>query len=207
MPQHGPGFAVKLSMTISVRTLEHHARSQRGFSLVDMLAVMAVMGIVGSMATMQVGNVRRSMQGDGAMRIVMSQLNSARELAITQRRNMEVRFVGANWLEIVRNDVPSGTTVLTKVALEGNARYALVDGVTDDTPDAFGNGTAISFGTATKIMFAPDGTLIDNAGSPLNGTVFLSVLNVPTSFRAVTVLGATGRVRSYRWNGAVWTRV
>jgi prepilin-type N-terminal cleavage/methylation domain-containing protein len=198
MPQHGPGFAVKLSMTISVRTLEHHARSQRGFSLVDMLAVMAVMGIVGSMATMQVGNVRRSMQGDGAMRIVMTQLNTARELAITQRRNIEVRFV--------RQDVPAGTTVLTKVALEGNAEYSLVSGVID-TPDGFGNSTAISFTTSPKILFAPDGTLIDDGGSPMNGTVFLSVANIPVSFRAVTVLGATGRVRSYRWNGAAWSRV
>ena len=66
---------------------------------------------------------------------------------------------------------------------------------------------AISFGTALKIMFGPDGTLIDNNGSPINGTVFLSVANNPASFRAVTVLGATGRVRSYRWNGVVWGRV
>ena len=207
MPQHGPGFAVKLSMTISVRTIEHHARSQRGFSLVDMLAVLAVIGIVGSMATMQIGTVRRSLQGDGGMRMVMAQLNSARELAISQRRNMEVKFLGTNWLQIVRNNVPSGTTVLTDAAMEGNVQYSLVSGVTDDTPDAFGNGTAISFGSAATIMFAPDGSLIDNEGSPINGTVFLAIPNISESFRAVTVLGATGRVRGYRWNGRVWTRV
>ena len=170
-----------------------------------MLAVLSVIGIVSAMATMQIGTVRRSLQGDGAMRIVMTQLNTAREQAITQRRNMEVRFVGTNWLQIVRNDVPAGTTVLADAALEGNAQYSLVSGVVD-TPDAFGNGSAISFGAALKLLFAPDGTLIDNDGSPINGTVFLSVANIPTSFRAVTVLGATGRVRGYRWNGRAWTR-
>lgn len=187
------------------RTIKSQARSQRGFSLIDMMVTLSVMGIVGSMATMQMGTVRRSMQGDGAMRLVMAQLNAAREMAITQRRNMEVRFVGSNWLQIVRNDVPNGTTVLMNVAFEGNVQYSLV-GIAD-TPDGFGNSSAISFGSAEKIMFQPNGTLIDNNGDPINGTVSLSIANIPQSFRAVTVLGATGRVRGYRWNGAVWTRV
>ena len=155
---------------------------------------------------MQIATVRRSLQGDGAMRVVMTQLNNAREMAITQRRNMEVQFVGNNWVQIIRDDVPSGTTVLTKVAFESNAQYSLVSGI-GDTPDGFGNSSAISFGSATTIMFGPNGTLIDNNGDPINGTVFFSIARIPESFRAVTVLGATGRVRGYRWNGAVWTRV
>jgi len=175
-------------------------------SLIDVIVTLSIMGIVGSMATMQIGTVRRSMQGDGAMRLVVAQLINAREMAITQRRNMEVQFVGSNWLQIVRDDVPSGTTVLTKVAFEGNAQYSLVSGI-GDTPDGFGNSSAISFGSATTIMFGPNGTLIDNNGAPINGTIFLAIANIPKSFRAVTVLGATGRVRGYRWNGAVWTRV
>jgi Tfp pilus assembly protein FimT len=188
-------------------TIVHQARSERGVSLIDMMVTLAVLAIVGSMATMQVGTVRRAMQGDGAMRMVMSQLNTAREMAITQRRNMEVQFVGTQWLKIIRNEVPSGTTVLTDVSLESNAQYSLVPGVVLDTPDGFGNTTAISFGTAARIMFGPNGDLIDNNGTPVNGTVFLSIPNIPESFRAVTVMGATGRVRGYRWNGTKWTRV
>ena len=188
------------------RNIVHQARSQRGISVIDMMVTLSVMAIVGSMGTMQIATVRQSMQSDGAMRLAMAQLNTAREMAITQRRNMEVRFVGNNWLQIVRNDVPSGTTVLTNVAFEGNAQYSLVSGVSD-TPDGFGNSSAISFGSAATIMFATDGTLIDNNGSPVNGTVFLSIANIPKSVRAVTVLGATGRVRGYRWTGLGWTRV
>jgi prepilin-type N-terminal cleavage/methylation domain-containing protein len=188
------------------RAKESHARSQRGFSMIDMMVTLSVMGIVAGMATMQISTVRRSMQGDGAMRMVMAQFNSAREMAITQRRNMEIRFVGNNSIQIVRNDVPSGTTVLADVVLEGNAQYSLVAGV-EDTDDEFGNSTAISFGAALTIRFAPNGTLIDNAGAPVNGTVFTTVIGNAESFRAVTVMGATGRVRGYRWNGAAWSRV
>jgi Tfp pilus assembly protein FimT len=174
--------------------------------MIDVMVTLSVMSIVGGMATMQIGTVRRSMQGDGAMRMVMAQFNSAREMAITQRRNMEIRFVGNNSIQIVRNDVPSGTTVLADAGFESNAQYSLVSGVAD-TPDGFGNSSAISFGSAVTILFGPNGTLIDNTGAPINGTVFSSVAGIPESFRAVTVMGGTGRVRGYRWNGVVWTRV
>jgi prepilin-type N-terminal cleavage/methylation domain-containing protein len=188
------------------RTIEYQARSQRGFTLVDTMVTLSIIGIVGSMATMQIGTVRQSMQGDSAMRLVMAQLNSAREMAITQRRNMEVRFVGSNGLQIIRSDVPTGTTVLADVAFESNARYSLPAGI-PDTSDGFGNSSAISFGSALKVMFGPNGTLIDNNGDPINGTVTVSIADIPASVRAVTILGATGRVHGYRWNGVVWRRV
>jgi len=188
------------------RAIVHQARSERGFSLIDTMVTMSVAAIVGSMATMQFGMVRRAMQGDGAMRVVMAQLNTAREMAISQRRNMEVQFIGSNWVQIVRNEIPAGTTVVMSVPFEGSIQYSVIAGVVD-TPDGFGNGSAISFGSAVRIMFAPNGTLIDNNGFPINGTVFLATPNVWESFRAVTVAGATGRVRGYRWNGVIWTRV
>ncbi len=77
--------------------------SQRGVTLVEMLLVLAVMGIVGAMGVAQLVDVNRSMKGDGAMRLVMSQLAQAREMAITQRRTMELKFVGGaggNWLQV-----------------------------------------------------------------------------------------------------------
>lgn len=191
--------------------------SQRGVTLIEMLLVLAVMGVVGAMGTAQIANVRRSMQGDGAMRLVMSQLNQAREMAITQRRTMELKFVGGaggNWLQVVRHEVPgTGTTTLSSVAFEGNVTYRLISTVTTDTPDAFGmTGGALSFGTATTYTFSSDGTLIDQSGNPLNGTIFLAVVNVVKSQRAVTIMGGTGRVRGFKWtcdiyNTCAWNRV
>ena len=88
------------------------------------------------------------MKGDGAMRLVMSQLTQAREMAITQRRTMELKFVGGaggNWLQVVRHEVPgTGTTTLSSVAFEGNVGYRLISSVTTDTPDGFGvSGAAL----------------------------------------------------------------
>jgi Tfp pilus assembly protein FimT len=186
-------------------TIKHHAKSERGFTLLDTIVTLSVMAIVGSMATMQVGTVRKSMQSDSAMRFVIGQFTTARELAITQRRNMEVRPVGDNSIQIIRNEVPTGTTVIASTPFEGSARYAPPSGLVD-TPDGFGNGAAISFGVAERILFGPDGALIDQNGRPINGTIFLAIPGSQGSFRAVTVLGATGRVRGYRWTGTTWTR-
>jgi hypothetical protein len=79
-----------------------------------------------------------------------------------------------------------------------------------DTPDAFGNTGPIAFGTATVIKFAPDGTLVDQSGQGLNGSVFMAIPNIQgtnLSARAITVLGSTGRVRGYRWDGSKWNVV
>jgi hypothetical protein len=38
----------------------------------------------------------------------------------------------------------------------------------------------------------------------LNGTVFFGKPNVPMSARAVTIMGATGKIQLYRWNGTQW---
>ena len=182
------------------------ASNDNGFSLLDVLMTIVVIGIVSTIAIVQIGEARQSFTGDGGMRVVVSQLNTARELAIAQRRNIRVRFAGANQIDLIRQDVPAGTTTLSSVYLEGGMAYALMTGL-PDTPDGFGKGQAVDFGAAATIMFATDGTLIDGTGNPVNGTVYLALSTLPRSARAITILGATGRVSAYRWDGTRWIRV
>jgi hypothetical protein len=168
-----------------------------------MMLVVGVMGVVGAMAVMQIGSSAPAAKGDGAMRVVLAQLNTARELSVSQRRQMQVSFLNTNQIQIVRLEVPSGTTTLTTVSFEGGVVYGLISGI-GDTPDAFGIHSAPDFGSATKILFNSDGTCIDQNGNPLNGTVYVVIPNVTRSFRAITVLGGTGRIRAYKWDGSKW---
>ena len=153
-----------------MKSFQNGTRAQHGFSLLETMAALRVAAAVASMATATIVTARRSIQGDGAMRIVMTQLTMAREMAITQRRFMEVQFAGNNAIRIVRHETPgNATTVLTSVVLESNVQFALTPGV-PDTPDAFGAANAVSFGQAQTVLFNTDGTLIDSNGSPVNGS-------------------------------------
>ncbi len=169
----------------------------------------------GATAAVQIGTTSQALKGDAAMRVVLSQMNQARELAITQRHYIRVTFdTASHQISIVREDTTTTTTILSTVPFEGGAQFTLVTGV-PDTPDAFGNSAATSFtsssgsfasaaGSTSVAKFAPDGTLIDWNGATANGTVFTAVPHIGPSARAVTVLGSTGRVRGYRWDGTAW---
>ncbi|HET9831668.1 MAG TPA: prepilin-type N-terminal cleavage/methylation domain-containing protein [Vicinamibacterales bacterium] len=191
--------------------VHQRSSSQQGFTLLETMVTLSIAAIVGGMATANLVAARRVIQGDAAMRMVMTQLNTAREMAITQRRLMEVQFAGGNIVRIVRHETPGiATTVVATSVLESRAQFALTANV-PDTPDGFGATDAVAFGQALAVMFNTDGTLIDTNGSPVNGSVFLAISGQTESTRAVTVLGSTGRVRGYKWvtNGAVgsWVRI
>jgi len=199
-------------------TRHRSRREDAGFSLIEMMLVVAIMMVLGGMGTFQILAERSTLRGDAAMRVVLAQLNQARQMAIAQRRYIRVVFdLAGNQVVIVREDTTAATTTLSTVPFEGGATFTLVSGV-PDTPDAFGmsgatsftstNGTFASSSTSTSVAkFAPDGTLVDWNGFTTNGTVFTSVAAKATSARAVTVLGSTGRVRGYRWDGRQWNKV
>jgi type II secretory pathway pseudopilin PulG len=179
-------------------------RGESGQTLIESLLIVGIVSVISSAAVMQLGQSGPAMKADGAMRVILAQLNTAREMSISQRREMRVQFMLPNQVQIVRQEVPAGTTVLSTVALEGGVQFGLEPSA-PDTPDGFGKHAPIDFGAAASIYFNSDGTLINESGNPSNGTVFLALPNRPMSFRAVTILGGTGRVRGYRWNGAQWS--
>lgn len=182
------------------------AESDNGFSLLELMLTIGIIGVISAIAVVQFGTAQQSIKGDGVMRVVLAQMNTARELAISQRRNMQVSFLTPNALQIIRQNVPSGTTVVGSTVFESGAQYYLPPGL-PDTPDGFGKTQAVDFGTATAVMFSSDGTCIDQTGNPVNGTIFVGLPGQLLSSRAITLLGGTGRVRGYRWNGLRWVAV
>lgn len=170
------------------------------------MLTIGIIGVISALALFQFGTAQQSIKGDGVMRVVLAQLNTARELSIAQRRNMQLQFLSPNGMRILRQEIPSGTTVVGSAEFESGAAYHLTPGL-PDTPDGFGRTQAVDFGTATSVMFSSDGTCIDQTGNPVNGTIFVGLPGQPLSSRAITVLGGTGRVRAYRWNGQRWVGV
>jgi hypothetical protein len=113
----------------------------------------------------------------------------------------------ANTITLTQQNLPAGSTVLSTIPIQAPAQFVLTPGMSD-TPDAFGDKSAIYFeglsGGPVGMGFQSDGTFIDGAGNLVNGTVFLGISGVPSSARAITVLGATGKIRMYRAIGSGW---
>jgi type II secretory pathway pseudopilin PulG len=204
--------------------------SEAGYSMMELLFTVGILSVVSLTAVLQTESSRQAAKGDAAMRVVLAQLNTAQQLAITQRRNMRVTFLNNNQIQIIREEVPGPTlTTLTTVYLEGSLQFATVANL-PDTPDAFCNSSIVpvSFPTATgappEVKFQPDGTFVNQDGIPLNGTIFLSLPGQTftrvsnngdgilrssgvLSSRAATIMGSTGRVHGYRFDGNMWQPV
>ena len=184
----------------------HRLKGESGYNLVEMMFVMGLMAVLSGMAVLQINTSRPGLKADGGMRVILGQLNQARELAITQRRFMRVTFTNPNQVAIIREDTPLTTTTISTVLLEGGVTYSFGTGV-PDTPEHFGTNTSTYFGSVTNVKFTPDGQLVNQDGAGANGTVFLSINGIPLSARAITIFGSTGRVRGYKWDGKNWNVV
>lgn len=186
-------------------------RSERGFSLIETLVVASLAMVLMAMALVQIRASRASMVADNAMRLVMNEMARARDMAIQQRRNVQVTFVGVNEMRLTRVEIPNGTTLVHRTIMEGNLRFALPSG-TPDTQDAFGAGSALDFDgsnpTNGEVVFNSEGMLIHGpTGAVINGTIFMAAPNDQFATRAVTILGSTGRVRGFRRLNTTWGRI
>lgn len=190
-------------------------RRQRGFSTLELTFVMVTSLIVMAMSVIQMQPFLQQTQANSAQQQLKESLRQARELAISQRRTIVLRFSGTKTTSLYQvaepSNVVSSTPYLTLV-LPGAAQFMTLTGEID-TPDNFGKPASggIEFGGASGtptagVEFQSDGTFTDGNGSPINGTIFLGLPNVLTSARAITILGNTGRIKVYRYTGTSWVQ-
>lgn len=183
---------------------QHPFVSARGFTVIEMAVVAALIALVSGMAMLVAPGVLARAKTDGGAQNLLALLRTAREQAISQRRNMRVDFLEDNRIQVSRVEVPGpGTTLLLDARLELGTIFVKFPPV-PDTPDAFGAADAVDFGTANALNFTSEGTFVDQNGDELNGTVFLGLANRPETAQAVTVFGPTAYVRTWRWDGSRW---
>lgn len=182
--------------------------SEGGFSLLELLVVVGILGTLAAVSIMVSPAFVQHAKAESGITQALDALRVGREAAISQRRNVMIEFIGLTGIRTVRQDIGAngtivGRTVLNTVELENNFQFRLEPGV-PDTPDGFGSASAINFGPSPDRMFTSEGTLVDQQGDVLNGTVFLSIPGDPSSARAISIFGATALVRVWRWDGSQW---
>jgi prepilin-type N-terminal cleavage/methylation domain-containing protein len=203
-----------------------------GFSLLEMLVVVALVLVVASIGFMSLQPMLRTQRVTNAYNTTLSALRQARDNAVSQRTSYHLQFIKTSSASTI---VVTPTLSTFQGAL-GTMTYALPNDVafsaesgipTSATPDGFGSGlNAIDFGYkpqgtstggATDLYFCPDGSVQDATngaglctGNWNSGVVYIARPGELLSSRAITVWGGTGRIRGWRLysgsGGAVWQR-
>jgi prepilin-type N-terminal cleavage/methylation domain-containing protein len=196
----------------STSDLEANHR-QRGFTLIETMVVVAMSMTLLAISIVQLQPTIKIFQARSGTDQLKTLLRQAREMAISDRRTVVVKFTGTNTVSFFLVNEPTNivsTTAFLSVPLQANLQFGTITGE-NDTPDAFGlPGTGgiefggISGGPTTGMQFQSDGTFTDGSGNPINGTVFVARPGVTTTAGAVTILGNTGRVRRYYYSTTGW---
>jgi prepilin-type N-terminal cleavage/methylation domain-containing protein len=184
-------------------------KTQKGYSLLEGLAALAVIGVVSGMTLLGFQTVLPNSKANSATDQLLYQLRSARETAIAHRCEVQVQFVGNNQLTLTQIWTVGNPPAPVTTNLQGGAQYLLYAGLPDlPAPYNFGNAAPIYFqataGGPPLMKFTTNGSFINVGGTTINGTIFLGLPGNSSTARAISILGATGRVREYHWTGTAW---
>ncbi len=194
-------------------------RGERGFSTIELLVVVSIILIVCAISITQLAPNMQQARVDAEMREVLGTFRQAREYAITNRRYIKLSFpttstIQAQQMNTLTPGAGAANPIIKTLSLTLSPPMVFNLAGMPITPDAAPpNGCAtlapcvfqcIANGPVGGMLFQSDGELLDGATYlPINGTVFMGYPGLPSTARAVTILGTTGRVRGWKSNGAL----
>jgi prepilin-type N-terminal cleavage/methylation domain-containing protein len=186
-------------------------RRTDGFTLIEMMLVVALIGILAGMAVPITAGFLATSKADSTGIEVTSWLETARARAVAERRNFEVTFdTGTNHVKIERVEYepdPTKTATRTKVLdRELPEGMKFVKFSADDTPDKFGYGAAVDIDGPSPYMFTSEGSWLDSNGDPSNGTITFGKSGQSQTARAITIFGASGLTRRWKLAGTKWIK-
>jgi prepilin-type N-terminal cleavage/methylation domain-containing protein len=201
------------------------ARKMRGFSLVEMMIVVAIGLIMAGITFMSLQPALKNGRVNNAYDIVLTQLRMARELAVNQRTRYIVAFGtqlppggvmpgGApapdqwsvqTWSLGVGVPVNPPPVWIRTIELPNDIQFQTLGGLPAAAPDGFGAGiVALDFdqgvgaGGLHYVVFLPDGSSHDVNSNYNSGILYMARTGDVYTSRAITIYGVTGRIRGWR---------
>jgi prepilin-type N-terminal cleavage/methylation domain-containing protein len=186
---------------------------KQGFSFVEVIIVIGVISVMTVLALPLMQNSVPSLRANAAMDQVIRLVRTARHSAISDRRITQINFIGNNQIQLLQVPPTGGAAVPLDIptTLEGGAQF-LVFPTVPDTPMGFNpcnqplcfTSAALPGGGVPVQQFLSDGSFGTNVGLFTNGNIFVGIPGRTYTARAITILGATGRIRAYHWDGTQW---
>ena len=178
----------------------------RGFSLIELLIVVTIILMVSGVAIIGMQPALQNARVDNAYNITLAAIRQARDFAVGQRQQYSVTFSNAAVPNTITVTQAGNGNVVATYTLPTDVAFSALAGIPTgvNAPDGFGVAGAISFdqgvagGTTNAIYFMPDGTAQDVNGNVNNGVIYIARASQLYSSHAITVWGATGRLRGWR---------
>jgi len=180
----------------------------RGFSLIELMVTVTIILVVSGVAILGMQPALQYSRVNNAYNITLAAIRQTRDFAVAQRQQYSVTFSNAAIPNTVTITQTGNGNVLYTYQLPTDVTYTVVTGIptaANAVPDGFGSGTtAIGFdqgvagGVQNVIYFMPDGTGQDVNGNVNNGVIYIARAGQLYSSHAITVWGATGRMRGWR---------
>ena len=193
-----------MSTRINTRKIKY----QKGFGLAEIIVFLLVISIVVVLALPQITASRRQTRFSAMQRQIVAFLNEARQNAMSQNIPITFRYddiakriviFGGNFGAL--GDTKNKTTDLSGANLTaseivygrpGSAPESALPDTSDITPLVVG---------AVNITFQSDGSVFDAAGNQANNALFFyNSKNSQTTAFAISILGAGGRVKLWRYS-------
>jgi len=200
---------------MNTRSKTNNKISQKGFSLPELIIVLLIIAILVVLALPQMTASRRLFRFAGLQRQVAASLNEARQEAMSQRAPVSFRYDDDKKQASIYGGSfgAAGASTNKVIDMSGNGLSSadIVYGRSPDAPNSAlsdtSKMTALS-GKTVSITFLTDGSVVDAGNVPTNNALyFYNSKNPSESAFAVSILGAGGRVKLYRYNKAIKTYV
>lgn len=182
----------------------------RGFSMLEALIVVAILLTALSVSFITLQPALKQARATSAYNQCFMLLRRYRQQSIDERKQYIVTFIAPNTIQVSRQDVAVPVNpppvVITTQQLPTDIQFQIVAGVpAANTPDNFGNGArpidfgqGIGLGGLNYVKFMPDGSSQDLIGNLNSGVVYVALTGNLYSSRAISVFGATGRIRGWQ---------
>jgi prepilin-type N-terminal cleavage/methylation domain-containing protein len=186
--------------------------AEAGFSLIELLIVIAMVVILTTVSVFALRSSKRSYAPDDEANQIVSFFREAHQRALSQRQTQRVTIdrnqlvvrlmdegllPGGDEVEIIRGKL-NGTVAMTQPTVGGTLLPL--------PPAPYNYNTAVFTDGVCQFRFRADGSVVDPAGNSVSATFFFTPLDMndqsQTLVRSVTLFGPSGSTRAWKYDAA-----